>query len=366
MVAGGQGWYFPSGMVAARLDRLLSLSDFQELLRLGQVREIISRLRRSALAPQGERPESPFAVEEGWLKTGMQIDRLFRERASEIGQVCPDSSVVDVFGLKQAALLLKRYWKSRLKEGVRGGRLTARPQGIEPQLGAKPEVEGLARREVTAVPLERAMERARALVSDQSLPVQVPAAWLVDLIFDSAVLQAQLELAEQLAQRWGSPALAQVLRSWVELQTFLLIARAQRRPALLPAFRRYFQSPVPEAVWFEALYREDGDGQKDRRQLWREAIERLLESDLLPEVTAERWTGEFGHADEIERLAHRGDEIVMDRVRALRWVPFGPEPVFGYLWGLRAEADNLKAVVGGLQAGVATEIIRQRLRATYV
>jgi hypothetical protein len=65
------------------------------------------------------------------------------------------------------------------------------------------------------------------------------------------------------------------------------------------------------------------------------------------------------------QVARRGDEVLMEWVRGLRWVAFGPEPVFGYLWGLRAEADNLKAVVGGVSAGVSPTLISEQLRPAY-
>jgi hypothetical protein len=67
----------------------------------------------------------------------------------------------------------------------------------------------------------------------------------------------------------------------------------------------------------------------------------------------------------VERVARGGDEVLMGWVRGLRWVAFGPEPVFSYLWGLRVEADNLKAVVGGVSAGVSLTLISEQLRPSH-
>jgi len=65
----------------------------------------------------------------------------------------------------------------------------------------------------------------------------------------------------------------------------------------------------------------------------------------------------------IERLI---DDHMTDLVRQGRGVPFGPEPVFGFLWGVRIEALNLRLIATGLAAGVPREHLAEDVRKSYV
>ncbi len=106
--AGRRAWTYVSGLVAARLGRLLDESALAELLEVDDAGERFARVRQTTLGVD----LSPAA---GWLETGTQLDRLFNERVAELGRACPDATVVDFFGLQEECRLLKRYAKSRLK-----------------------------------------------------------------------------------------------------------------------------------------------------------------------------------------------------------------------------------------------------------
>ena len=189
---------------------------------------------------------------------------------------------------------------------------------------------------------------------------------MVDLLFDGALLRAELALADEIGRRWGSSQLAEIIRRWVELQCLLVIARARRQSDGLPVVRQYFGLPIGEADWLAALYEAEEPEGAQVQLAWRTALESVLDGELVSSGQVAVSPEEPVGAQEVERVARRADEVLIERVRAVRWVPFGPEPVFGYLWGLRAETDNLKAIVGGLQAGVSPEVIREQLRPTYV
>ena len=114
----------------------------------------------------------------------------------------------------------------------------------------------------------------------------------------------------------------------------------------------------------EGLYQAFEPGSAEEQRAWSGALRGLFDGEL---VAADQGTeGRSASGEEVQRVARRADELLMEQARRTRFVPFGPEPVFGYLWGLRAETDNLKAVVGGLQAGVPADRIREQLRPTYV
>ena len=69
-----------------------------------------------------------------------------------------------------------------------------------------------------------------------------------------------------------------------------------------------------------------------------------------------------GPLTEFERLC---DDGVMDYLRQARRVPFGEEPVIGYLCARQGEATAIRTVMSGRMAGLDGATIRSRLRRTY-
>ena len=56
----------------------------------------------------------------------------------------------------------------------------------------------------------------------------------------------------------------------------------------------------------------------------------------------------------------------MDYLSDGRRVPFGVEPILGYLYAREAEATTIRIIMTGRMAGLDTDIIRERLRESYV
>jgi len=346
-------WTFASGLVAARLERLLDESAMTELLQMDDAGECLARVRQTTLG-------ADLSPQVGWLEVGREFDRLFNERVAEWGRDCPDATVVDFFGLQEECRLLKRYAKSQLAPyaGEQGPGRESDQDGPYGEADAKG----------TGFGWGEALARAEGLESEARDAHRVPAeptTWLVDLIFDGVLLRAELVLAEVIARRWAAREVAEVIRGWVELQCLLVVARAGHGAGRLSTVRRYFGFPI-EADWLASLYGSDEVDALGARLEWQSALEKALGGALMPDEAEVGPTEGGPGGEEVDRVARRGDRVLMEGARSVRWVPFGPEPLFGYLWGLRAEADNLKSVVGGLQAGVSPEVIRDQLRPTYV
>ena len=83
--------------------------------------------------------------------------------------------------------------------------------------------------------------------------------------------------------------------------------------------------------------------------------------DLLA-VGAEE-TKRTGKFTELERLA---DNMKMAYVKDSQLVPFGIEPLVGYLTAKEMEVKNLRIVLTGKIAGTPDEVTKERLRETYV
>ena len=62
----------------------------------------------------------------------------------------------------------------------------------------------------------------------------------------------------------------------------------------------------------------------------------------------------------------RCDDVVGDYLAGALFVPFGEAPLVGYLAARETEYTNLRILLMGRGAGIDPDVIRSRLRASYV
>jgi V/A-type H+-transporting ATPase subunit C len=79
------------------------------------------------------------------------------------------------------------------------------------------------------------------------------------------------------------------------------------------------------------------------------------------EAGAEALTG-----DALTEFEKRCDDAVSAYLAGAQLVPFGEAPLVGYLAARETEYTNLRIILMGRKAGLPAEIIRSRLRASYV
>jgi len=80
------------------------------------------------------------------------------------------------------------------------------------------------------------------------------------------------------------------------------------------------------------------------------------------ELGAARSAPGSGPLTEFERAC---DNAVMDYLSAGRRVPFGEQPIIGYVYAREAEMTAIRTIISGRLAGLDGDTIRQRLRRTY-
>ena len=69
-----------------------------------------------------------------------------------------------------------------------------------------------------------------------------------------------------------------------------------------------------------------------------------------------------GSLNDFERLC---DNALMNFLSDGRRVPFGAEPIVGYIYAREAETTAIRTIISGRMAGLDSHTIRQRLRRTY-
>ena len=70
-----------------------------------------------------------------------------------------------------------------------------------------------------------------------------------------------------------------------------------------------------------------------------------------------------GSLTEFEKLC---DDAVGDYLAGAQMVPFGEAPLLGYLAARETEYTNLRILLLGRSTGLPADVIRSRLRASYV
>lgn len=275
--------------------------------------------------------------------TGDELDRVLREKQQEmmadLGSSAPNKFVVDVFKLRydyhNAKVLVKaealgtdqdqllmeggRYDRTRLAEDFR-------------------REEMLAYSDI----FRRGVARAREILGSTGDPQQA------DFILD----RAYFEEMTALAKASESP----FLEGYVALCIDVANLRSAVRAARLGKGTDFLEQVlVPGgSVSVRTLVAARGE---ELGTVFH--VSRLAAA---AEEGAAKSAPGSGSLTEFERLC---DDAVMDYLSDGRRVPFGVEPIIGYIYARETEATIIRIIMTGRMAGLDRNIIRQRLRRTY-
>ena len=190
---------------------------------------------------------------------------------------------------------------------------------------------------------QKAMTQAKALLEDSHDPQQA------DLILDRACFEEMAQLARDLDSRFLQ-RYVQLLVDVANLRTAVRVHRMGREPEFLRQVLLPGGSVSEQSI---AAARGENLG------------------DLFH-------TGGLAQAAQLgAKLAHPGAGAMTDFERACddavtaylaseRRVPFGEEPVVGYLYAREAEFTAVRTIFAGRAAKLEGDVIRRRLRETYV
>jgi V/A-type H+-transporting ATPase subunit C len=328
-VARPADWTFASGNAAAREGRMLPEGFFRDLLAESVPDGLLRRAGETVLRERVRTADDLYDVEH-------HAEEVWEELLQETRDICPTPLLADLFELEREFRSLKSYIK-RTRFGLKADPVPTRYGDAEWEAvwnGYAPEVPQVFH------------EAAR---DAQQMAREAPdRADFMDSSLDVVCLAALRDVAD----RCGSPFIAEYFRHYDAVKGVEMLWRAR-------------QAGVDESA--EAL-------------LW----ERRQEHDLflmLSQAEEENWLDIVGSAFEglqvtildegagfgrLRAFVRAADEWLMAHARAARSVAFGPERVFGYLIGMRAELQDLKVALAGRALGVPGQVLAGRLRAVYV
>ena len=190
---------------------------------------------------------------------------------------------------------------------------------------------------------QKAMTQAKALLEDSHDPQQA------DLILDRACFEEMAQLARDLDSRFLQ-RYVQLLVDVANLRTAVRVHRMGREPEFLR------QVLLPGgSVSEQSIAAARGENLGD-----------LFHTGGLAqaaELGAKLAQPGAGAMTDFERAC---DDAVTAYLASERRVPFGEEPVVGYLYAREAEFTAIRTIFAGRAAKLEGDVIRRRLRETYV
>lgn len=275
--------------------------------------------------------------------TGTELDRILREKQQEImadlGSSAPNKFVVDVFKL--------RYDYHNAKVLVKSEALGTEQDDLLMEGGRydwQRLAEDFRRDEMLAYSdiFRRGINRAREILGSTGDPQQA------DFILDRAYFEEMTALAKA--------SESDFLKGYVSLCIDVANLRSAVRASRLgkgPDFLSQVLVPGG-AVSEQSLCAARG-----------EELGTLFHTSRLAEAAEEgaaKSAPGSGALTDFERMC---DDAVMGYLSDGRRVPFGVEPIVGYLFARESEATIIRIIMTGRMAGLDRSIIRQRLRRTY-
>ena len=275
--------------------------------------------------------------------TGTELDRILREKQQEImadlGSSAPNKFVVDVFKL--------RYDYHNAKVLVKSEALGTEQDDLLMEGGRYDRqrlAEDFRRDEMLAYSdiYRRGINRAREILGSTGDPQQA------DFILDRAYFEEMTALAKA--------SESDFLKGYVSLCIDVANLRSAVRASRLgkgPDFLSQVLVPGG-AVSEQNLCAARG-----------EELGTLFHTSRLAEAAEEgaaKSAPGSGALTDFERMC---DDTVIGYLSDGRRVPFGVEPIVGYLFARESEATIIRIIMTGRMAGLDRSIIRQRLRRTY-
>ena len=303
-------YIFPCVVIRTKETELLSKDEFLKLSEQKTVLDILKIIRNNGYG-EGEEATNP-----------RDFERILKENMEEtyelIYSVIPGESDLDFFKLPSDYHNLKAILKAEFSDQD-PRELLLKSGTVEPD----ELMDYVRKREMNMLPLEmgEAVLEAIELFGKSGDPQEI------DIRLDRACYKQMLESAEAS----GSDFLVNYAGNTIDLIN-------------ISTFIRLRETGRPKS-FFDRVFLDGGN---------------ILESDI--EAVAIDIVGKVT----VSGLEKYVDDQKMEYVREAIYVPFGFEPIVGFIQAKETEWKNLRIILAGKLAGMPEDKIRERLRDTYV
>ena len=256
-------------------------------------------------------------------------------------RVVPSRSLIDVFRVKYDYHNLKAILKSEAKS------LNPEPLLIDSgRVRSKQLMEMIRQDDTRGLPpvMRAALYEARDVLARTDDPQ------LSDMTLDRALFDETREMALESRSKF--------LMEYVKLNIDLTNLRAVVRASRIGRGADFLRSLLIPG------------GKVDNDRLLTAAISGASLTDLysgsLLEEAASAGAAAARRETSLTLFEKLGDEAVIKYLKASKYVAFGEQPLIAYIAAKESEIVSIRAIMSGRKTGVPHDVIRERLRETYV
>ncbi len=327
---------YASARVRALENSVISREKTEHLLEARTPSDIIAAL-----------PEYGFEIirkgddeSEGILREETLLSVLERAYA-EVSDMCSEMPVSD--------FMRYQYDCNNIKAVIKCGSRGVDPSPMMFRLGTlAPEalIENMREKDFSALPanMAKAIPEALEAFASSANPQQI------DLILDRACFADMLDFA----MSTGVDYIIDLVKTRIDLLNIITCIR-------IMGMKMYFAA---EPFMREAFL----EGGKLELGFFISALEHGAEV-LFSELEYSEYADlvkDAEHNSPLYLIEKTADNIWLEKAKKAKYIPFGAPVIVGYLAALEYEVKNLRIILAGKDAGLDTDVIKERLRASYV
>ncbi|MBI5677150.1 MAG: V-type ATPase subunit [Planctomycetes bacterium] len=350
-------WCYISGRVNILECSLLSSNFFERLLSTDDFKDILTLLNNTPLKTSFSHVKHLYEFEK-------LLDEYYYNRLDEIRSLSPDSAVCDFFLLGNDVHNLKIFIKSKIlgasvDKFFRGtmsrdewgnvwqDKATSLPEIFRESVSfVKKVILQHSHNQITPHISPPSQGGEEVMVKKELLP------FIIDLIFDGAYLR----YVEDYCKKIEVEIIKRYLETYQLVKGLEIIRRAVALKLNMNLLNQYFVEGFDKGHVFHKLA---------KNTVW--ASEQTVRDVLVETHCNASLQGLLSNVSRNISFRYEvaTDNYLLDMLRPVKYIPFGPERVFGYFCGLNAEVFNLKLLLGGKVHRVENNLLRERLRKTY-
>ena len=338
---------------------MLSSNFFERLLSTADFKDVLANMNNTPLKAYFTHVKHLYEFE-------TLLDEYYYNRLDEIRSLSPDSAVCDVFLLRNDVYNLKTFIKSKMLgtsvdkfiwgtmsrdewDDVWQEKSTALPEIFrESVLFVKKVILQHSHNQITPHIAPSSQGGEEVMVKKGLLP------FIFDLIFDGAYLR----YVEDYCKKIEVEIIKRYLETYQLVKGLEIIRRAVVLRPNMNLLNQYFVEGFDKGHVFHKLAKNTVWASE---QTVRDVLVETHCNVSLQGVLLSNLSRNISFQYEVAT-----DNYLLDMLRPVKYIPFGPERVFGYLSGLATEVFNLKLLLGGKVHRVENNLLRERLRETYV
>jgi len=348
-------WCFVSGRVNALESSLFTCQFFEKLLDINSFDDFFRQLLKSKL-------KDCFTTQDNIHDYERLIDAYFCGNVNEIKALSPDTKICDFFLLKYKLQDLKNYLKHKL---------SGAPQGPVAFVLTSPDIEYLWK-EMEEIPgtrikagffppehgpdileaLQNGLKSLKVVLNKDKDVLKNNIMFIIDLVMDNAYLCYIEKMCEYFSVEYAKT----YLKMFIFINVIKSLLRAMSAGCNIELLKEhYLQGYLYNACFLDLINLPIKE--------WKEKLKKDLPAELVDCIISDKVEENI---NDMARGEIQLDNYLLDIVKQTKHIAFGPERVFGYLCGLDSEIYNLKLLIGGRINKIDSQLLRERMRNTYV